>query len=175
MNHPEFSLIRKRCVVRSSGLLKSGKPRINSHCKGSHWTQSGSDPGWKQFIFWLQVSFTAVQCFTCALLLGISSVYLVLSWLQGAGFHSGSSTFLSSLRHKPLSALGHKSSGSLVVRRQNKLLSAWTGHPKTQSMQIWVKQNEAEGKSSDKRPNSSVCSWLAERVDVIEGFISRHG
>lgn len=104
------------------------------------------------------------------------------SWQQRTGFHSGSSTFLSSLRHKRLSALGHKSYSdrSLIVRRQSRLLSAWTGDPKTtytQHMQIWVKENEVETdeNSSEDRPNSSSCSWLAGEVDVIEDFMCRHG
>lgn len=40
-------------------------------------------------------------------------------------------------------------------------------------VQIWVKENEVE-KSSDKRPSSSSCSWLAEKVDVIKGFMCRN-
>lgn len=130
-NHSASSFIRKRCVVRSRN---QGSPELIFTVKAPiELTESGSDPEWKQFIFWLQVSLTAEQCFTCALLFGISSVYLVLSLQQGAGIHSGSSTFLSSLGHKPLSAPGHKthSSRSLVLRRQKRLLSAQTGHLKT--------------------------------------------
>lgn len=124
----------------------------------------------------------ATQRFTCTLLFGFSSVYLVPSWQQRTGFHRGSGTFLSSLRHKPLSTLGHKpySDRSLIVRRQKKLLSAWTGDPKathTQPMRIWVKENEVDTdeNSPEDRPNSSSCSWLTEEVDLIGDFMYSHG
>lgn len=68
----------------------------------------------------------------------------------------------------------------MIVRKQNKLLSAWTGDPKTtctQPMQIWLIENEVETdeNSSEDRPNSSSSSWLAEEMDVIEDFTCRHG
>lgn len=180
-NHPAFSFMNKRCgcIQRVTSWYQWSPELISTGKSPTELILPGSDPRWKQFIFRPRVSFIAKQHFTCALPFRFSSVP---SWQRRTGIHSGSSTFLSSLRHKPLSTLGHKSysNGSLTVRRQIKLLSARTGDPKTthtQPMQVCLKANDVETdeNSSEDRPNSSSCSWLAEEVDVIEDFTCRHG
>lgn len=147
-NHPVFSFMGQRCGgIQTVTSWNQWSPELISTGKSpTELTQPESAPVWKQFIFWLQVSIIAMQHFTCALLFGFSSVYLVPSGQQRTGFCLGSSTFLLSLRHKLLSSLEHKSYShrSLIVRRQNKLLNTWTHDPRTrhtQPMQIWVKEN----------------------------------
>lgn len=133
-NHPVFSFMNQRCGdIQTITSWSQWRPQLISTGKSpAELTQPRSDPKWKQFIFQLRVSFTAMQHFTSTLAFRFSTTYLVLSWQQRARCHSSSSTFLSSLQHKPLSALGHKLSSDrgLIIKRQNKLLSTWTGDPK---------------------------------------------